>query len=108
MVYSTRRFVLCLTLRHFVIVIFSPFSIAITSLGEERGKCFSYDCSICACLDLSVSSSSWCLGRAAVCDYGTPWTFLLLFLNSLYNLYFFVCCNSQQLIYSTVVLLTSV
>ena len=23
---------------------------------------------ICACLDLSVSSSSWCLGRAAVCD----------------------------------------
>ena len=28
---------------------------------------------------LSVSSSSWCLGRAAVCDCGTPWTFLLLF-----------------------------
>ena len=31
-------------------------------------------CSICACLVLSVSSSSWCLGRAAVCDCGTPWT----------------------------------
>ena len=30
-------------------------------------------------LDLSISSSSWCLGRAAVCDYGTPWTFLLPF-----------------------------
>ena len=30
--------------------------------------------------DLSVSSSSWCLGRAAVCDCGTPWTFLLPFL----------------------------
>ena len=30
-------------------------------------------------LDLSVSSSSWGLGRAAVCDCGTPWTFLLLF-----------------------------
>ena len=30
-----------------------------------------------ACLVLSVSSSSWCLGRAAVCDYGNPWTFLL-------------------------------
>ena len=28
---------------------------------------------------LSVSSSSWGLGRAAVCDCGTPWTFLLLF-----------------------------
>ena len=27
-----------------------------------------------------VSSSSWCLGRAAVCDCGTPWTFLLPFL----------------------------
>ena len=33
MVYSTRRFVLCLT---FVLEFFSPFSIAITSLGEER------------------------------------------------------------------------
>ena len=34
--YSTRRFVLYLTLCHFVLVFFSPFSIAITSLGEER------------------------------------------------------------------------
>ena len=25
-------------------------------------------------------SSSWCLGRAADCDCGTPWTFLLPFL----------------------------
>ena len=30
-----------------------------------------------AWLVLSVSSSSWCLGRAVVCDCGTPWTFLL-------------------------------
>ena len=104
---------------------FSPFSIAITSLGEERANlsafptfvwfalvwfclfplplgvwelrfvivalpgrfsypfffwCFSNVCSICACLILSVSSSSWCLGRAAVCDCGTPLTFLLPFL----------------------------
>ena len=36
-------------------------------------------CSICACLDLSVSSSSWCLGRAVVCDCGTPWNFLVPF-----------------------------
>ena len=28
---------------------------------------------------LSVSSSSWDLGRAAVCDCGTPWTFFLPF-----------------------------
>ena len=33
-----RRFVLCLNLCHFVLVLFSPFSIAITSLGEERAN----------------------------------------------------------------------
>ena len=38
MIYSTRRFVLCLTLCHFVFVFFGPFSIAITSLGEERAN----------------------------------------------------------------------
>ena len=38
MVYSTRRFVLCLTLCYFVLVFFSPFNIAITSLGEERAN----------------------------------------------------------------------
>ena len=79
MVYSTRRFVLCLTLCHFVLVFFSPFSIAITSLGEERADLSAFHTLICACLDLSVSSSSWGLRRAAVCDCGTPWTFLLPF-----------------------------
>ena len=38
MVYSTRRFVLSLALCYFVLVFFSPFSIAITSLGEERAN----------------------------------------------------------------------
>ena len=38
MVYSTRRFVFCITLCHFVLVFFSSFSIAITSLGEERAN----------------------------------------------------------------------
>ena len=38
MVYSTRRFVVCLSMCHFVLVFYSPFSIAITSLGEERGN----------------------------------------------------------------------
>ena len=66
MVYSTRRFVVCLSMCHFVLVFFSPFSIAITSLGEERANLSaSYVCSVCACLDLSVSSSSWGLGGAA-------------------------------------------
>ena len=38
MIYSTRRFVVCLPVCHFVLVFFSPFSIAITSLGEERAN----------------------------------------------------------------------
>ena len=38
MVYSTRRFVVCLSMCHFVLVFFSPFSIAITSLGEEKAN----------------------------------------------------------------------
>ena len=37
-VYSTELFVLCLTLCYFVHVFFSPFSIAITSLGETRAN----------------------------------------------------------------------
>ena len=36
MVYSTRRFVYVLC--YFVLVFFSPFSIVITSLGEERAN----------------------------------------------------------------------
>ena len=28
---------------------------------------------------------SWCLGRAAACDCGTPWTFLLPFLYKRYG-----------------------
>ena len=55
----------------FTVLLVLPF----TRLGKR--ECFSYVCSVCACLDLSVSSSSWALGRAAVCDCGTPWTFLL-------------------------------
>ena len=38
MVYSTRRFVLRLVLCYFVLVFFSPFSIAITSLAKERAS----------------------------------------------------------------------
>ena len=77
-VYSTRRFVVCLSVCHFVLVLFSPISIAITSLGEERANLSAFRTFVrFVLLDLSVSSSSWGLGRAAVCDCGTPWTFLL-------------------------------
>ena len=36
MVYSAGRFALCLALYYFILLFFSPFSIAITSLEEER------------------------------------------------------------------------
>ena len=38
MVYSTRRFVLCLAFCYFVLIFFGPFSISITSLGKERAS----------------------------------------------------------------------
>ena len=38
MVCSARRFVVCLSVCHVVLVFFSPFSISITSLGEERAN----------------------------------------------------------------------
>ena len=34
MVYSTRAFALCLALCYFVLLFYSPFSIAVTSLGK--------------------------------------------------------------------------
>ena len=79
MVYSTKRFVLCLTLCYFVLVFLSPFSIAITSLGEERANLSALRTFVrfMLVLVLSVFSSFKCLGRAAVCDCCTPWTFLL-------------------------------
>ena len=72
---------MCLSVCRFVLVFFGPFGIAVASLGEGRLVLVLFvRCSVCACLGLSVSSSSWGLGRAAVCDCGTPWTFLLPFL----------------------------
>ena len=55
------------------VILFLCFSVLLALRLPRLGKS-----SICACLDLSVSSSSWCLGRATVCDCG-PWTFLLPF-----------------------------
>ena len=90
-VYSTRRFVLCLTLCYFVLVFFSPLGIAITSLGEERANLSAFRTFV----DLRLFGfvcflSSWCLERASVCDCGTPWTFLLpLFF--FFFFFFFFC-----------------
>ena len=85
MICSAGRFFLSFALFYFVLVFFNPLSIAITWLGEERVNlsAFLYVCSICTCLVLSVSSSSWCLERAAACDCGTPWTFSLTFFSKI-------------------------
>ena len=57
MVYSTRRFVLCLVLCYFVLVFVSPFSIVIISLGEKRANPSAFRTFVDLCF-LSVSSSS--------------------------------------------------
>ena len=72
-----------LHLCYFVLVFFSPFSVASTSLGEE-GANLSAFCTFVRLFDLRlfgfVCFLFWCLRRAAVCNCGTPWTFLLPFL----------------------------
>ena len=69
---------------YFVLVFFSALSMGITSLGEEKAnlsafRTFVRFAFICPFPPLG------CLGRAAACDCGTPWTFLLPFLLFLEN-----------------------
>ena len=64
---------------HFVLVVFSPFSIAITSLGGERINLSAFR-TICACFDLSVSSSSWGLEGLRFVIVALPGLFSYLFL----------------------------
>ena len=70
------------------VILFLCFSVLLALRLPRLGKrelilVLLYVCSICACLVLSVFSSSWCLRRAAACDCGTPWTFLLSFFKPL-------------------------
>ena len=60
---------------------FSPFSISITLLGEERANLsvLFYVCSFSLVWFLSVFSSSSCLRCTAACDCGTPWIFSFTF-----------------------------
>ena len=78
--YEVICFKFCLVL--FCSCIFIPFSIVITSLGEERELILV----LFVCLfDLHLFGYVCFLfvsGRAAACDCGTPWTFLLSFLGS--------------------------
>ena len=90
MVYYTRRFVVCLSVCHFVLVFFSPFSIAITSLGEERANLSAFRTFVRLVLVWTAGFLfSWGLGRAAFCDCGIPWTFLLPFFFFFFFFFFF-------------------
>ena len=95
MVYSTRRFVVCLSVCHFVLVFFSPFSIAITTLGEERANLSAFRTVVRFVLVwicwFLLPLRVWEGLRFVIvalpglffylfCDCGTPWTFLLPFL----------------------------
>ena len=74
---------ICFMSFRFVLMFFSPFSIAITSLGEDRANLSAFRTFVRFVLVwMSISSSSWGLGWVVVCDCGTPWTFLLPFLFS--------------------------
>ena len=59
---------------------FILFSIVITSLGDKgAGLCASRAVVYLFCMCYFLSFFSLCRGMAAVCDCGTPWTFLLFF-----------------------------
>ena len=91
-----RRFVLCLTLCYFVLVFFSPFSIAITSLGEERANVGAFRAFVRFVL-VWVSSSSWCLGGLRFVIVAFPGLFSYPFLQIsllcvVYSMRRFVLC----------------
>ena len=65
---------------YFVLGFFSPFSIAITSLGEERTNLSAFRPFVrFALVWFCLFPLPLVSGKAAVCDCGTPWTFLLPF-----------------------------
>ena len=98
-VYSTRRFVLSLALCYFVLVFFSPFSIAITSLGEETANLSAFHTFVrFALVWFYLFPLPLCLERAAACDCGTPWTFLLPFLLSTYCFSHFSYFSMNQML----------
>ena len=59
------------------VTLFLCFSVLLVLRLPRLGKCFSYVCSVCACLDLSVSSFSWGLRFMIV---ALPGLFSYLFL----------------------------
>ena len=107
MVYSTRRFVLSLAWCYFFLLFFSPFSIAITSFGEERAnlnafRMFVRFALVWFCL-FSLPLGVWEVLRHSldfsftfVCDCGTLWTFLLPFFLYITILSLDICRFNRQ------------
>ena len=87
MLYSTRRFVLPCVI---FLVMFNPFSIAITSLGEERANLIAFRTFVrfALVLVLTVFSSSSCLGGAAAC----VWEGLRFLIVALLGLFSYLFC----------------
>ena len=83
MVYSTRRFVVCLSVCHFVLVFFSPFSIAITSLGEERGNFSAFHTFVRFVLVFRFVGFLFLLGSGKGCG------FVIVALPGLFSYFFF-------------------
>ena len=86
MVYSARRFVVCLTLCHFVLVFFSPFSIVITSFGEERANLSAF-----RMFDRFV--------HVWICRFPLPldgWEGLRFVIVALPGLFFYLFCDDSQ------------
>ena len=82
MVYSTRRFVLSLALFYISLYFSVLLALRLPRLGKRELILVLFVCSVCACLVMSVSTSSSCLEWAAACDCGTPWIFSYLFLTT--------------------------
>ena len=88
MVYSTRRFVLCLTLCSFVLAFFSPFSTAITLLGEERAN-------LSACRTFVRFVLVWMCRFPLPLDVWEGLRFLIVALPGLFSyLFFLILCDS--------------
>ena len=58
--------------------VFSPFNIAITSLGEERANLSAF-CTFVRFMLVWICRFPLPLGRAAVCDCGTPCSYIFLY-----------------------------
>ena len=89
MIYSTTRFVVCLSVCHFVLVFFSHFGIAITSLWEERAN-------------LSVFRTFVRFVLVYICRFPLPFgvweglRFVIVALPGLFSYLFYMCVQADQ------------